>query len=217
MTTTGTDVRSVLHRERLLAILRYHAGGDLDRVLAALRRGGVRVAEITTDTPGALDAVSRAAGQGHLMGLGTVTSVAQVRDCLAAGGSFVVSPGLDADVVRAALDAGLEPVPGVTTATEVLAALRAGARLLKLFPAGPLGADYLSALRGPFSNVEFVTTGGIGTADVVPLLRAGAVAVGLGSALVGGQPPADDAAADALARQAADVVASVRAVDGRQS
>ena len=182
----------------------------MDRALAALRRGGLPLAEITTDTPGAFDAIERAAAAGHVIGAGTVTTAAQVHDCARAGGAFVVSPGLVPEMVRAALDLGLEPIPGIATATEIIAAQRAGARMMKLFPAGALGVDYLTALRGPFPDVEFVPTSVTRLTDVPALLRAGAVAVGLGTALVGREPPQTDAAADEITRCARELVADVR-------
>jgi 2-keto-3-deoxy-6-phosphogluconate aldolase len=97
-------------------------------------------------------------------------------------------------VIGAALDAGLDAVPGALTATEVAAAVEAGAVLVKLFPAGPFGTAYLRALRGPFGQVDFVPTGGIAHDAVGEWLEAGAVAVGLGSDLVPARPTDADLA-----------------------
>jgi Entner-Doudoroff aldolase len=120
-----------------------------------------------------------------------------------AGARFVVSPNTDPRVIGAALDAGLDPIPGALTATEVASAIGAGAALVKLFPAGPLGTAYLRALRGPFGDVDFVPTGGIAHDAVGEWLAAGAVAVGLGSDLVPARPTdADLAGIQARARVA---------------
>jgi Entner-Doudoroff aldolase len=198
---------AALLRHRLLAILRYPDGGDIVAAMRALHRGGVAIAEVTADTPGVLDAIAEAsaADDGLVLGMGTVTSVSAVRDCRAAGGRFVVSPGLLPEVIRAALDTGLEPIPGIATATEVLEARQAGARLLKLFPAGPLGTSYLRAMLGPFPDAEFIPTGGIKLDHIADWLDAGAVAVAMGSELAGRKPPAvpdDERALKQSARRA---------------
>lgn len=192
------EVLAPLWRDRVLPILRYPDGGPVGDALRVLHATGVSVAEVTSDTPGAVDAIAAATADGMVAGMGTTISAGQVRDCAAAGGRFVVSPGLDPEVVRAALDAGLVPVPGVATATEVQAARRAGANVLKLFPCGALGVPYLNALRGPFRSVPFLPTGGIGMDDIGAFLRAGAVAVGLSSVLVGHGAPVTDEERDAL-------------------
>lgn len=199
------EVAPILRESRLLAIIRHSDSSHTARGLRALADGGVRLAEVTTSTPGWLDLIAGADDR-LVIGAGTVTSVAQVADAAAAGARFVVSPGLDAEVVAAALDRGLEPFPGVLTATEVTAAISAGARALKLFPAGPLGPGYLRALLGPFAGVRFVPTGGITPDSVLPWLDAGAFAVALGSELAGRGGPATDDEARALAERARQIV-----------
>jgi len=191
---------AALASSRIVAILRYADGGDIVAAISALRDGGVDICEVTADTPGALDAIERTCHDG-LVGLGTVTTAAQVRDCAAAGGRFIISPGTDRDVITTALDLGVLPIPGVLTGTDVLQALAAGASMLKLFPAEPLGPSYLAGLRGPFRNVPFIPTGGITAENAGAYLVAGAAAVAVGSALVGRCAPADAAdAADITAR-----------------
>ena len=118
--------------------------------MAALVRGGIEQVEVTIDTPGALDAVAGAAGEGRTVGVGTIVDSEQVRAAAAAGARFVVSPGLVPEVIETAHELGLEPMPGVFTATEILTATAAGARVMKLFPASSGGPSYLRALRGPF-------------------------------------------------------------------
>jgi 2-dehydro-3-deoxyphosphogluconate aldolase/(4S)-4-hydroxy-2-oxoglutarate aldolase len=196
-------LRDTLGRDRLMAIIRYRAGGDVSAAVEGLARGGVRVLEVTVDTPGAWAAIERAAARpGLVVGAGTVTEVGQVERLAALGGRFAVSPGFDPDVVAAALNLGLEVLPGVATATEMLAARRAGAQFFKLFPAGALGLRYLSALRGPFGKESFVPTGGITVAGMGDWLRAGAFAVALGSDLVGRAAPAADGGIEAVAERA---------------
>ena len=185
------ELEGALAADRIMAILRYRSGGDVLGAVDGLTAGGVRVLEITVDTPGMWAALEVAADRPDLVvGAGTVTTVEQVRRVSDHGGRFVVSPGFDAEVVAAAHDLGLATLPGVATGTEVLAAAKAGVGLFKLFPAGPLGIDYLKALRGPFGTTSFVPTGGIGVDAVRSWLDAGALAVALGSDLAGRETPA---------------------------
>jgi 2-dehydro-3-deoxyphosphogluconate aldolase/(4S)-4-hydroxy-2-oxoglutarate aldolase len=186
----GSAGESLLHgRSPLIAIVRFAAGGALADVVSALAAGGIELTEITIDTPGALTAVEAAVAEGHTVGVGTVVTAEQVRASARAGASFVVSPGLVAEVVQEARAYGIEPIPGVFTGTEVLAAMSAGARLLKLFPAAAVGTRYLQALRAPFPHAAFVPTGGIALSEIRAYLDAGAAAVALGSQLVGRECP----------------------------
>ena len=204
------DPREQIRRTGAVAILRLTDHSHTLDVARALADAGLDVIEVTLDHPAALDALRAMADAlpDHvLLGAGTVRRPDQVTSAAAAGARFCVSPNVDAAVIRASLADGLEPLPGACTATEVAAALDAGARMLKLFPAGPLGPGYLRALLGPFRDIELVPTGGIRHDAVAPWMAAGAVAVGLGSDLVGPQPAADDI--DEIARRARRVVAQV--------
>ena len=203
-------VGAALASTRVLAIVRYRQGGDPLGALRALAAGGVTVAEVTTQTPGWPDAVAGAVAEGIVAGVGTVTEPAEVADAKAAGARFIVSPGLLPDVVSASLDRGMEPLPGVATATEILLARRAGVRLFKLFPAGALGIDQLRQLRGPFPDLAFVPTGGVGVDTVGDWLTAGAFAVALGSELAGRRAPANDAERTELTHRAEAAIAAAR-------
>jgi Entner-Doudoroff aldolase len=200
---------NALRDSRVVAILRLRDHGLAIEVAEALKSGGIRALELTQDDPGALAALRAVAalpdvvvGAGTVLDAGTVAAVAD------AGARFVVAPNTDRRVISATLDAGLEPIPGALTATEVASALEAGATLVKLFPAGPLGPGYLRALRGPFEGVEFVPTGGIAHDRVREWLDAGAVAVGLGSDLVPARPT--DADLEGIAARARVAVAVAR-------
>jgi 2-dehydro-3-deoxyphosphogluconate aldolase / (4S)-4-hydroxy-2-oxoglutarate aldolase len=197
------DLRGVLAQDRVMAILRYRDGGDVSTAVSALADGGVRVLEVTVDTPGSWPAIEKHAARRELfVGAGTVTTREEARRVADLGGSFIVSPGFDPEVVEAAGDCGLACFPGVMTGSEVLAARRCGADYLKLFPAGALGTAYLSQLRGPFPDEAFVPTGGIAIEDAASWLQAGAFAVALGSDLAGRTPPTSAAQAAELVRRA---------------
>ena len=200
----------MLESSPLLGIVRFHNGGDVSGAVDALFRGGIELVEVTIDTPGALAAEERAAGEGRTVGVGTVVSSEQERACAAAGARFVVSPGVVAEVIRDAQEVGLEPVPGVFTATEILTATAAGARVMKLFPASCGGPSYLRALRGPFPTTGLVPTGGVRLDEIIAYFDAGATAVALGSELVGRSAPRTDNELEWIAAQAARATEAAR-------
>ncbi len=171
----------------IIAILR---GVQPDMALeigAALLDCGIRIIEVPLNSPQPLLSIERLAarfGEQALIGAGTVLSPAQVRDVAAAGGRLIVSPNVDRAVVERALQQGLESLPGVMTATEAFAALAAGARHLKLFPASSLGAAHLRALRDVLpGEVRVWAVGGAGAANLRDWVAAGAAGIGVGGAL----------------------------------
>ena len=157
-------------------------------MVEALAAGGIRYVEFTLGSGGAIDAIQRSvqhAVPDVVIGAGTVLEPTDVADVAAAGAAFCVSPHTDTDVIRACLDRGLVPVPGAFTSTEIVQALRAGARSIKLFPAGVVGPSLVRALRGPFPDVDLIPTGAIRLSEAGDYRRAGAAGVGIGSDLVG--------------------------------
>lgn len=177
----------LFQRAPLMAILR---GMGEERSLDVATTAwdlGIDVVELPIQTPADIQAlrVVAAAGRerGKVVGAGTVVSVEHVRQAADAGAQFTVSPGFDPQIVRASSDAGLPAMPGVATASEVQLALKEGLSWLKAFPASVLGTGWLAAMRGPFPQVKFVTTGGMNASNAGEYLRAGARVVAVGSAL----------------------------------
>lgn len=180
-----------LRAARVIAILRLRDYGLSVEVGHALVGAGLSAIEVTLDHPDALDALRRLATdlpRDVVVGAGTVRQPEQVAAAVDAGARFCASPHTDAKLIAACLERGVEPLPGALTPTEVTAALDAGARVVKLFPAGPVGTGYLRALLGPFRDLAVVPTGGIRSGEVARWLDAGAIAVGLGSDLVPAEP-----------------------------
>ena len=157
-------------------------------IATTLTAGGVDVMEITLNTTDALAAVSKLRSElaDTIVGAGTVRTAAQAKQAIDAGAQFLVSPNLDLESVALSRAAGIPHLPGVFTASEAQAAHAAGCEMVKLFPAHMLGPSYLSALRAPLDDIGFVPTGGITAHNVGDYIKAGAVAVGVGSALVKG-------------------------------
>ena len=148
----------------------------------AAARGGLRVLEITLTTPGALDAIRELSKEDVIVGGGTALSTEDVLRVANAGGRFALSPVFDPGVVAEAHLHGMLAVPGASTPTEILAAHRHGAHLVKVFPVGALGGSaYLRAIRGPLPDVPLVPTSGATTETLHEYIDAGAVAVGVGN------------------------------------
>ncbi|HEY8475281.1 MAG TPA: bifunctional 4-hydroxy-2-oxoglutarate aldolase/2-dehydro-3-deoxy-phosphogluconate aldolase [Chloroflexota bacterium] len=181
------EVLERLRASRIIAIVRLTRGGDLVAVAEALFRGGVTVVEFTMTTPGALEAVTSAAetlGDRVVFGMGTVLDGGAARAAIAAGARFVVSPVLRDDVVAACRRYGVPCIPGAFTPSEMLRAVELGADLVKLFPAGPVGPSYVRDVVNALPQIGIVPTGGVNVENAAAFLAAGAVAVGVGSALV---------------------------------
>lgn len=167
---------------RLVAILR--RSSDVDGDVARLVDAGVRVVEITLDADDALGAIERARGRGDVTVLaGTVREPGQVDAAVSAGAEAIVSPVLSGAVLERAAALGTPAIPGALTPTEIETASRAGAALVKLFPARLGGPRYLRDVLAPLADVPLLATGGVDASNARAFLDAGAVAVGVGSGL----------------------------------
>jgi 2-dehydro-3-deoxyphosphogluconate aldolase/(4S)-4-hydroxy-2-oxoglutarate aldolase len=177
-----------LRDTRVVAILRAEDAARAEAAVDVLVEAGIRCLELTLTTRGALDVVARLAARlpsDVEVGVGTVLTAAEVDRSVDAGASFVVSPSVEPEVIAAALRRGVASYPGALTPTEITAAWKAGASAVKLFPAGSVGTGYLKAVRDPLPDIPLVPTGGVAVEAVGEWLRVGAVAVGMGSPLLG--------------------------------
>jgi len=194
-------------RTRIVAIVR-DADASADRLVrigVELVRNGVPVVEFPLTNRAANDAIAglRKEVPAAVVGVGTVLGADDLNRAVEAGAAFAVTPNVDARVLARAAELSVPIVPGAFTPSEIVTAWNGGAAAVKLFPAGPVGVDYLRALRGPFPDIPFVPTGAVAAGDAHRYLRAGAVAVGLGSDLVG-----DGSAAD-IRRRIAQIRATI--------
>ena len=172
----------------VIAVVRLPAAADFRALAGALVAGGVSVVEITLTTPGALEGVrdlaARDAVPGAVVGAGTVLDERSARDVIAAGARFVVSPTLDQGVMRCCREENVPCMPGALTPRELLEAARAGASHVKLFPASVVGPRYIREVLAPLPFLRLVPSGGVSLENAGDWIRAGAIAVSLGSALV---------------------------------
>ena len=191
MTDARPPIPAGIREGGVVAVARNLSVDTVRAVADGLLRGGVRALEITLNEPEdrALDALRTAArhaeGIALEIGDGTVLTIDAALRAIEASATFLVSPHTDAGLVEWAADRGLPCFPGAFTPTEILAAWRAGAAAVKLFPASVAGPAFVREFRGPFPHIPLLPTGGVTTDTAAAFIRAGAVAVGLGSWLIG--------------------------------
>jgi 2-dehydro-3-deoxyphosphogluconate aldolase/(4S)-4-hydroxy-2-oxoglutarate aldolase len=197
----------------VVAVIRMKDPANVRASVDALVAGGVRALEVTMTVPRALELIRELAPTmpaGFLLGAGTVTDAATARAVIDAGASFIVGPVFRPEVIAACHERDVPAIPGCFSPTEILAAHEAGADIIKVFPATALGPQFIKDVRAPLPHVKLMPTGGVTLDNAGDWIRAGAVAVGVGSALV-------DAAAiesrrfDVITTNAQRVVASVAA------
>jgi len=181
-----TDVLEEIAAGRLLPVVVIDDAQSAPPLAAALKRGGLRCAEITLRTPAALAAIrSLAAGSDLVVGAGTVLNATQAAQAIDAGARFIVTPGFSREVVRHCRAQSVPVFPGIATATELMAALDAGIQTVKFFPAEQLGGlPMLKALAAPFGMAKFIPTGGVSAANLAAYLGHPAVMAVGGSWMV---------------------------------
>lgn len=171
----------------LVAIVRLDREAPLMAVAEALGAGGIDVIEVTMTTPGALDALREASASLRdraLLGAGTVLDSQTARAAILAGARFIVSPTLSGSVIKTCRRYSVVSIPGAYSPTEILAAWELGADLVKVFPAGGLGPQYIKDVLAPLPQVRLVPTGGVDLGNIRAFLEAGAAAVAVGGNLV---------------------------------
>jgi 2-dehydro-3-deoxyphosphogluconate aldolase/(4S)-4-hydroxy-2-oxoglutarate aldolase len=177
----------VIEGTGVVAVIRADSAEQLVDVCAALRDGGVVASEITMTTPKALHAIEQASdklGDSCVIGVGTVLDAETCRAAILAGAQYVVSPSLDLDVIAMARRYGRPVIPGALTPTEIVTAWSAGADMVKVFPANHFGPRYLKDIHGPLPQIKLTPTGGVDLDTAADWIKAGAAALGVGSALV---------------------------------
>ncbi|MGL5095646.1 MAG: bifunctional 4-hydroxy-2-oxoglutarate aldolase/2-dehydro-3-deoxy-phosphogluconate aldolase [Planctomycetia bacterium] len=208
---TKFEQMEMVLKHRIVAVVRAPDGGRLVEVAEALAAGGVPVLEITLTVPDALDvirAVRKALGDRVLLGAGTVLDSETARAAILAGAEFIVGPNVSLPVIELCRRYDKMVMPGAFTPTEIVTAWQAGADVVKVFPAEIGGPAYFKALAGPLPQIRLMPTGGVDLNTAGEFLKAGACALGLGSALVDKKAVADGdmARIESLARQYTAIV-----------
>ena len=184
---TKDQVLETILAGKAVAVIRIKDAARLAGTAAALAKGGITALEITMTVPDAIAIIremARAKAPGTLIGAGTVLDAATASAVIDAGADFVVSPIMDLGTIQACRDADVLVAPGAFTPTEIVTAWRAGADIVKVFPATSLGPQFFRDLHGPLPQVRLMPTGGVTLENARDFLAAGASCVGIGTALV---------------------------------
>ena len=211
-----SETTSAVEELGVVAIIRLQDPAALRGVVDALVEGGVKALEVTMTVPRAIELIAELAPtlpSDFLLGAGTLLDADTTKRAVDAGAQFIVSPVFRPEDSAAAHQQNVPVMPGCFTATEILAAWEAGADVVKVFPATSVGPGYLKDIHGPLPQVKLMPTGGVSIDNVGDWLRAGAVAVGVGSALLDAKAIASRDFAP-IRDNARRMVANVRAARG---
>jgi 2-dehydro-3-deoxyphosphogluconate aldolase/(4S)-4-hydroxy-2-oxoglutarate aldolase len=202
---------SAILERKIIVIVRGARPEDFVKIAEALLEGGLNVIEVTLNSPDAFSVISRVSklpGSPFLIGAGTVLDADAARAAIAAGAQFIISPSLDEATIRATKQLGAVSIPGAFTPTEILAAHRHGGDIIKVFPASA-GPGYFRDIRGPLPHIPLMPTGGVNLSNIREFRQAGAVAFGIGSALVDTSKEVTKAYLEELADNARKYAAAV--------
>jgi 2-dehydro-3-deoxyphosphogluconate aldolase/(4S)-4-hydroxy-2-oxoglutarate aldolase len=183
---TRISLQSIVGEAPIIAIVR-RPKVDPVRCIEHLFQNGIRLIEITMDTPAAVEVLESQRSRvpaNALLGAGTVTDMARAEAALAAGASFIVTPNIDLDVIGTVRAHGIPVMPGALSPTEIWTAMKAGADFVKVFPASAVGPGYFRELRGPFEKIPFMASGGVNLENAAEFIKFGVDALGLGGALI---------------------------------
>lgn len=216
MSNSRQSITSAIEQAGVVAVIRMQEPDRLRAVIDALAEGGVRALEVTMTVPGAIELIqglSASLPGEFLLGAGTVLDPQTASRVIDAGAKFVVSPVLRLPIIDVCHRRGVAALPGCFSPTEILTAWESGADIVKVFPATALGPSYFTDVRGPLPQLKLMPTGGVTLDNAGDWIRAGAVAVGVGTALL---DRAAIAAGDygAVRANAERIVANVRAARG---
>lgn len=179
----------------IVAVVRAENAEQALKIAEAVKEGGIPAIEITMTVPGAVDVIKELAkaypNKEILIGAGTVLDSETARACLLAGAEYIVSPGTDVETIKLCNRYQKIIMPGVVTPTEVIKAMEYGADVCKVFPATLFGPKIIKAIKGPLPQAPLLPTGGVNVDNVAEWIKAGSLAVGVGSALTAGAKTGD--------------------------
>lgn len=181
------EVLHQINEHKVCAIVRGVPKTEIKPLAEALIEGGIKVIEVTFNTEGASEMIETLCEfypDDFIVGAGTVLDEETARIAILSGAKFVLSPNLNVDVIKMCKRYNVLAVPGVATPTEAMHAWENGAHVVKVFPAGVLGADYIKQLKGPLNQIDMMAVGGVNISNINEFLSKGASSVGIGGDLV---------------------------------
>ncbi|MCI8818323.1 MAG: bifunctional 4-hydroxy-2-oxoglutarate aldolase/2-dehydro-3-deoxy-phosphogluconate aldolase [Oscillibacter sp.] len=189
---TQQEITQRVLEEKVIAIVRGIETEKCLKVAEALYAGGIRLMEVPFNpkdpasdqtTADCIAALAKEYEGRMLVGAGTVLNTKQVELTAQAGGSYIIAPNVDVNVIRRTVELGMVSMPGAMTPTEIVVAHDAGAEFVKLFPAANLGTDYVKAIRAPLSHIKLLAVGGVSEKNFADFLKVGMVGAGVGGNL----------------------------------
>jgi 2-dehydro-3-deoxyphosphogluconate aldolase / (4S)-4-hydroxy-2-oxoglutarate aldolase len=181
------EVRARIEEIGIIPAIRVYSAEDALFAAEAVASGGIPIVEVTITVPDALDVIHHLAVNrlDVIQGAGTVLDLAWARRCIDAGAQFLTSPGLDPEIVEFASHEGVVVFPGALTPTEVIAAAKAGADFIKIFPCAQVGGpSYIRALKASFPELRLIAAGGVNQTTAGDYILAGSSALGIGRDLI---------------------------------
>lgn len=196
----------------IVAVVRAENPEQALKIAKAVKAGGMEAIEITMTVPGAIDVIKELvdnySSEEMLIGAGSVLDAETARSCLLAGAEYIVGPALDEDTIKLCNSYQKIVMPGAMSVTEVVKAMRAGADVVKIFPATLFGPKIIKAIKGPLPQAPLLPTGGVSLDNVADWIKAGSFAVGVGSALTAGAKKGDY---DQVTRTASEFIKRIKA------
>jgi 2-dehydro-3-deoxyphosphogluconate aldolase/(4S)-4-hydroxy-2-oxoglutarate aldolase len=203
----------------VVAVIRAESKEQGIKIIEAVKKGGIKALEITLTVPGAVDIIKELVetykDEDVIIGAGTVLDPESARACILAGAKYVVSPCFDLETMKLCNRYAVPMMPGIMTPKEAVAALEAGADILKVFPGNLFGPSVIGAFRGPIPQGNYMPTGGVSLDNVDEWIKQGAIAVGVGGDLTKGAKTGDYAAVEAQAKAYVDAVKAARTKYGK--
>lgn len=209
------DALQSIKKNKLVAVIRKVKPSDIVSIGESLLKGGIRVFEITADSPDyyhSIELVKNEFGNDVTVGAGTVLDSITAKSAINAGAEFIFAPTTNLETIKLTKRYGVVSIPGAMTPTEILTAYEHGADVVKVFPANVLGPKYLSDIRGPLQHIPLMPTGGVNLNNVLDYFSNGAVAAGLGNSLVNANVVIDQEELTSIEERAKQFVSKISGV-----
>ncbi|MDR9364784.1 MAG: bifunctional 4-hydroxy-2-oxoglutarate aldolase/2-dehydro-3-deoxy-phosphogluconate aldolase [Balneolaceae bacterium] len=181
------EIVSTIEKQKAVAVIRIPDSNLYEEVAEAMYEGGIRVSEITMTVPNAISLIKKAVANSPddaIIGVGSVTNAEMTEKAVEAGAKFVVSPIMKKEIIDKANELDVPVMPGAFTPTEIQQAWDWGADIIKVFPANIVGMNFFKAVKAPLPHLKLMPTGGVSLTNGGEWIKAGACAVGVGSALL---------------------------------
>lgn len=210
------EALDIIKATGVAAVIRGATADNIVPVAHALRKGGVKLMEITVESPGALAAIEKVSScvDDVLVGAGTVLDKETARAVILCGAKFIFSPTMSTETILMAKRYGVVSIPGAFTATEILNAYEHGADFVKVFPANIGGPGYIKSIHGPLPHIPLMVTGGVDESNAGDFVRAGAIGIGVGSSLVNMKKELNESYLKEITTSAAQYIRIVREAKG---